>query len=129
MRNLQSGMVKYIDHISKHILLQRIWNNKTQSNIAKAMNCTFQQVQKWESGRNRITTDQLFFMYEVMEWKINSIIHSPERILDYYIQRDRTKLDHIDDHLVEKSDFIKRKWLKVSTPKAATLTNQIEERI
>lgn len=129
MRNLQSGMIKYINKMSKHILLERIWNNNTQSDIAKAMNCTFQQVQKWESGTNRITMDQIFYMYEVMGWNIKTIVQSPEDTLIYYLQLYETDLDSVNSKMIERSDFIKRKWSKVSTPKVATLTKQNEERI
>ena len=129
MRNLKKGMIPFMERMCKHLVLQRVWHNKTQSDVGNVVGCTFQQIQKWEKGINRITIDQVCYLYKQMGWNIISIIRDPQELLDFYVNRDRTSTDHIDDHLVEKSDFIKRKWLKVSTPVAATLTKQNEERI
>jgi transcriptional regulator with XRE-family HTH domain len=122
IRSMTKDMINYSTKIAKHLLLQRIWNEKTQTDIANVIGVTFQQVQKWENAKNRITADQLFALYDSMNWNIHSITREPEDLLDFYANHKNPS-----DVYPEKADFIKRKWSKVSMPKIATLTK--EERI
>ncbi|MDA0917116.1 MAG: helix-turn-helix transcriptional regulator [Proteobacteria bacterium] len=122
IRSMTKDMINYSTKIAKHLLLQRIWNDKSQTDIAIVIGVTFQQVQKWENAKNRITADQLFALYDAMNWNIHSITREPEDLLDFYVNHKNPS-----DVYPEKADFIKRKWSKVSMPKIATLTN--EERI
>ncbi len=46
--------------IGERIRIRRILMNVTQSELASAINVTFQQVQKYEKGRNRVSAVTLF---------------------------------------------------------------------
>jgi transcriptional regulator with XRE-family HTH domain len=122
-RPINNEMHSYINRFAKHILLHRVWNDLTQSDIANTVGVTFQQVQKWEKAKNRITADQLYHLFDKMSWNIAALDREPEIVLEYFYNR-----DYVNRSRPEKYDFIKRKWLKVGTLKATTLT-QTEERI
>tara|TARA_R110000744_G_scaffold21632_2_gene55869 strand:+ start:270 stop:647 length:378 start_codon:yes stop_codon:yes gene_type:complete len=122
-RPINNEMHSYINRFAKHILLHRVWNDLTQSDIANTVGVTFQQVQKWEKAKNRITADQLYYVFDKMSWNIAALDREPEIVLEYFYNR-----DYVNRSRPEKYDFIKRKWLKVGTLNATTLT-QTEERI
>ena len=46
--------------IGERIRIRRILMNITQSELAKSINVTFQQVQKYEKGRNRVSAVTLY---------------------------------------------------------------------
>ena len=122
-RPINNEMHSYINRFAKHILLHRVWNDLTQSDIANTVGVTFQQVQKWEKAKNRISADQLYHLFDKMSWNIAALDREPEIVLEYFYNR-----DYVNRSRPEKYDFIKRKWLKVGTLNATTLT-QTEERI
>ncbi len=47
-------------HIGSRIRFKRKAYNVTQQKLAKELNITFQQVQKYESGTNRVSASRLF---------------------------------------------------------------------
>jgi len=47
-------------HISARLRIFRKESGKSQSDLAKALGVSFQQVQKYESGKNRISAGRLF---------------------------------------------------------------------
>ena len=122
-RPINNEMHSYINRFAKHILLHRVWNDLTQTDIANIVGITFQQVQKWEKAKNRITADQLYHLFDKMSWNIAALDREPEIVLEYFYYR-----DYVNRSRSEKYNFIKRKWLKVGTLNATTLT-QTEERI
>jgi transcriptional regulator with XRE-family HTH domain len=46
-------------HVGTRLRMRRLMLNKSQSDIAKALGLTFQQVQKYEKGSNRISASRL----------------------------------------------------------------------
>ncbi|MDA0764122.1 MAG: helix-turn-helix transcriptional regulator [Proteobacteria bacterium] len=119
---IKKNMLQYIQRIAKHILLQRSWSELTQTELGNTIGVTFQQVQKWEKGKNRITADQLYFLYDEMNWSIASLDKEPELVLEYFCQKD------YPNKPPEKYYYIKRKWLTGYTPSVTPVTPQ-DERI
>ncbi len=55
---------KFVEYIGLRLRLRRIYLGYTQTKIAKMLNCTFQQVQKYEKGINVISLDKLLIFCE-----------------------------------------------------------------
>ncbi|MDG1801891.1 MAG: helix-turn-helix transcriptional regulator [Paracoccaceae bacterium] len=54
-------MVHPVDiHVGKRIKEARILRGQSQSEIARELDISFQQIQKYESGKNRISASRLF---------------------------------------------------------------------
>jgi transcriptional regulator with XRE-family HTH domain len=53
-------------HVGMRVRLRRTLQGLTQENLAKALGITFQQVQKYERGANRIVASRLFEMARVL---------------------------------------------------------------
>jgi transcriptional regulator with XRE-family HTH domain len=54
-------------HVGARLRMRRLMLNKTQDEIAKALGLTFQQVQKYEKGVNRISASRLQQMCSILQ--------------------------------------------------------------
>ena len=54
--------------LAKQLLLHRVWNGKSQSNIADVLEVTFQQNQKIERCENRLMAEQLLKICKTFDW-------------------------------------------------------------
>ena len=68
-------------HVANQVKRCRIQIGLSQKNLGDAIGLSFQQIQKYESGTNRITTGRLYQISEVLEVPINYFfedIHEPK---------------------------------------------------
>ena len=54
-------------HVGKHVRARRTLMGLSQSKLGNAINTTFQQVQKYERGMNRISSSRLYQIAEVLD--------------------------------------------------------------
>ena len=54
--------------LAKQLLLHRVWDGLSQSNVADAIGVTFQQYQKVERCQNRLYAEQLLCMCNIFKW-------------------------------------------------------------
>ena len=54
--------------LAKQLLLNRVWNGLSQSNIADVLGVTFQQYQKIERCQNRVYAEQLLCICKKLKW-------------------------------------------------------------
>ena len=54
-------------HVGKHVRLRRTLLGMSQEKLGKAINLTFQQVQKYERGTNRIGSSRLYQLSQVLD--------------------------------------------------------------
>jgi transcriptional regulator with XRE-family HTH domain len=121
--NDKDPLDKYIGGVIKEIRLSK---NITQEALGQMVGVTFQQIQKYESGRNRISASSLFKISFALETDMNiffpksnydqdSESSNNEKIsdLDYNFERTETVVDKettqviklfklIDDEIVKK---------------------------
>lgn len=53
-------------HVGKRIRMRRLFLDMTQGDLAKAVGLTFQQVQKYEQGHNRVSASRLSAMADIL---------------------------------------------------------------
>jgi len=69
---LANGGANPIDlHVGKRLKKARLSRGMSQERLAKAMNITFQQVQKYEKGLNRIGASRLWDLAQVLDVPIS----------------------------------------------------------
>lgn len=69
---LSGGQPNPIDvHIGKRILLRRTLLKMSQQELAKRLGITFQQVQKYETGRNRVSGSRLWDLSKELEVSVD----------------------------------------------------------
>ena len=54
-------------HVGGRVRLRRLYMDMSQSSLARAIGLTFQQIQKYERGLNRISASRLFDLSRVLE--------------------------------------------------------------
>ena len=62
---------KFVQYIGLRLRLRRMYLGYTQTKIAKLLNCTFQQVQKYELGKNVISLDKLLIFCEATDTNLD----------------------------------------------------------
>ncbi|CAM3170841.1 hypothetical protein ASTA108788_04985 [Asticcacaulis taihuensis] len=59
----KSSAPHFVDaHIGSHIHMRRKFLNMSQEPLAKGIGLTFQQIQKYERGTNRVSASTLFYI-------------------------------------------------------------------
>ena len=72
--------------ICKQLILHRIWNKLSQSNLAEDIGTTFQQYQKVERCYNRIFAEQLISICNNRNWDVSIIAKAdPEETLHTWL--------------------------------------------
>ena len=96
-----------IKNIAKILVLHRVWNGLSQTNIAKDLNVSFQQVQKYEKCMNEISWGKGVNLCNKRKWDISLFMNDkPESILEEWIDNDIDK----GFHYPLKADQITRRW-------------------
>ena len=79
-------------HLGNKLKLRRLALGLTQTKVAKAINVTFQQIQKYEKGTNGVSSIRLLQLSNYLKVPINYFF---EDFSDYAINAERIKETHM----------------------------------
>ena len=79
-------------HLGNKLKLRRLALGLTQTKVAKAINVTFQQIQKYEKGTNGVSSIRLLQLSNYLKVPINYFF---EDFSDYAINAERVKETHM----------------------------------
>ncbi len=79
-------------HLGNKLKLRRLALGLTQTKVAKAINVTFQQIQKYEKGTNGVSSIRLLQLSNYLKVPINYFF---EDFGEYAINADRVKESHL----------------------------------
>ena len=75
--------------ICKQLILHRVKDDLSQTNLSEDIGTTFQQYQKHEKCRNRIYGEQLSSIFDKRKWSSEVIMMAdPETTLDEWMRKD-----------------------------------------
>jgi len=94
--------------ICKQLILHRIWNGLSQSNLAEDIGTTFQQYQKVERCYNRIFAEQLISICNNRKWDISIFNSDPHETIEEWMKRDYP--NNIKTVVPDRYTKIKRSW-------------------
>jgi len=80
-------------HLGSKLKLRRLALGLTQTKVAKAINVTFQQIQKYEKGTNGVSSIRLLQLSNYLKVPINYFF---EDCSEYLLNLDRAKEGHIN---------------------------------
>ena len=80
-------------HLGNKLKLRRLALGLTQTKVAKAINVTFQQIQKYEKGTNGVSSIRLLQLSNYLKVPINYFF---EDFSEYLINADRIKEGHMN---------------------------------
>ena len=79
-------------HLGNKLKLRRLALGLTQTKVAKAINVTFQQIQKYEKGTNGVSSIRLLQLSNYLKVPINYFF---EDFSEYAINADKIKENHM----------------------------------
>jgi len=85
--------VNFNKHLGSKLKLRRLSLGLTQTKVAKAINVTFQQIQKYEKGTNGVSSIRLLQLSNYLKVPINYFF---EDYSEYLINIDRSKEGHLN---------------------------------
>ena len=80
-------------HLGSKLKLRRLAMGLTQTKVAKAINVTFQQIQKYEKGTNGVSSIRLLQLSNYLKVPINYFF---EDYSEYLINQGRSKEGHMN---------------------------------
>ena len=80
-------------HLGNKLKLRRLSLGLTQTKVAKAINVTFQQIQKYEKGTNGVSSIRLLQLSNYLKVPINYFY---EDFSDYLINQEKSKENHMN---------------------------------
>ena len=80
-------------HLGNKLKLRRLALGLTQTKVAKAINVTFQQIQKYEKGTNGVSSIRLLQLANYLKVPVNYFF---EDFSEYMINLDKTKDAHLN---------------------------------
>ena len=80
-------------HLGHKLKLRRLALGLTQTKVAKAINVTFQQIQKYEKGTNGVSSTRLLQLYNYLKVPINFFF---EDYSEYLINIEKSQEGHMN---------------------------------
>jgi len=80
-------------HLGNKLKLRRLALSLTQTKVAKAINVTFQQIQKYEKGTNGVSSIRLLQLANYLKVPVNYFF---EDFAEYLINNERIQEGHIN---------------------------------
>ena len=80
-------------HLGNKLKLRRLALGLTQTKVAKAINVTFQQIQKYEKGTNGVSSIRLLQLSNYLKVPINYFF---EDFREYELNSDKSKEGHLN---------------------------------
>tara|TARA_B100000686_G_scaffold66074_1_gene71203 strand:+ start:1099 stop:1470 length:372 start_codon:yes stop_codon:yes gene_type:complete len=80
-------------HLGNKLKLRRLALGLTQTKVAKAINVTFQQIQKYEKGTNGVSSIRLLQLANYLKVPINFFY---EDFSDYFTNIEKSKEGHVN---------------------------------
>ena len=80
-------------HLGNKLKLRRLALGLTQTKVAKAINVTFQQIQKYEKGTNGVSSIRLLQLANYLKVPVNYFF---EDFAEYLINNERIQEGHIN---------------------------------
>ena len=80
-------------HLGNKLKLRRLALGLTQTKVAKAINVTFQQIQKYEKGTNGVSSNRLMQLSQFLKVPINYFF---EDFSEYLINIEKAKEGHMN---------------------------------
>jgi len=80
-------------HLGNKLKLRRLALGLTQTKVAKAINVTFQQIQKYEKGTNGVSSIRLLQLANYLKVPVNYFF---EDFSEYLINLERVEVGHLN---------------------------------
>ena len=115
---LEDGPREIDDHVGQRVRQRRVLCGLSQTELANAMGLTFQQLQKYECGMNRISASKLWQISQVLDVPVQWFFKEfPEHKVEEEMRREsfqikRETLELVRNYVAVPAD-VRRKFLSL----------------
>ena len=106
-------------HLGNKLKLRRLALGLTQTKVAKAINDTFQQIQKYEKGTNGVSSIRLLQLSNYLKVPINYFF---EDFSEYLINIERSK----EGHLTVNYNFLMKLYSELTSEQKIKFNKALE---
>ncbi len=98
-------------HVGSRVRLRRIFLGYSQEKLAHALGLTFQQIQKYERGANRISASKLFQLARLLDVPVGFFFEGADEALEGKSPQSSGESESLaaGDHLAEHPDLMSRR--------------------
>ncbi len=106
-------------HVGKRLRLRRTMLGISQEKLAEILGITFQQVQKYEKGINRVGSSRLFDIAKALNVPVNFFFdeYSGNANSQYALAEDTAAFEHEDNLKNRETMTLVRAYYQISDPK------------
>ena len=83
-------------HVGQRVRQRRVWNGLSQTELANRIDLTFQQLQKYEHGMNRISASKLWELSQILnapvQWFFMEYTEGKPQTESFYLKRETFEL-------------------------------------
>ena len=94
-------------HLGNKLKLRRLALGLTQTKVAKAINVTFQQIQKYEKGTNGVSSIRLLQLANYLKVPVNYFF---EDFSEYFVNIERSQ----EGHMYVNYNFLAKLYLELN---------------
>lgn len=93
------------EYVGKRLKLRRVMLHMSQDELASMIGVTFQQVQKYESGANRVSASRLFIISKVLQVDVGFFFYGLEKEIPEVVDAFSNYFESVGDenHVSEES--------------------------
>ena len=106
-------------HLGNKLKLRRLGLGLTQTKVAKAINVTFQQIQKYEKGTNGVSSIRLLQLSNYLKVPINYFF---EDYPEYVINAERAK----ENHMTVNYNFLVKVYNELTADQKIKFTKNLQ---
>ena len=107
-------------HLGNKLKLRRLALGLTQTKVAKAINGTFQQIQKYEKGTNGVSSIRLLQLSNYLKVPINYFF---EDFSEYLLNLEKTK----EGHLQVNYNFLSKIYSEMTQDQKTKFTKTLQQ--
>ena len=107
-------------HLGNKLKLRRLALGLTQTKVAKAINVTFQQIQKYEKGTNGVSSIRLLQLSNYLKVPINYFF---EDFSEYLLNLEKTK----EGHLQVNYNFLSKIYSEMTQDQKTKFTKTLQQ--
>ena len=108
-------------HLGSKLKLRRLALGLTQTKVAKAINVTFQQIQKYEKGTNGVSSIRLLQLSNYLKVPINYFF---EDFSEYLINIEKSSIGHV--HMNINYNFIVKLYSELTNEQKIKLNKTLQ---
>lgn len=109
-------------YVGSQVKLRRSVVGMSQTELAKRLGITFQQVQKYEKGANRIGASRLYLISEILEVPVQFFFEGVESVMEGQVTADgsidKGEVDKVEEFIRSPSGIdLCRSFVSIDEPK------------